>query len=121
MATSLRDRLTPTAVGLVSRAWVVERVEQRTADASRRAALIDDLVAFEPPRRHGLRNMFLFWAGAIGASALAGALDLPRWWGFVAALLVFGWLARLLATRALLWRLDQLLAPEGSVGRDSQA
>jgi hypothetical protein len=99
---------------------VVQAVEQRTDDPQRRIELIDELVGFEPPRRHGLRNMFLFWAGAIGASALAGVLGLPRWWGFVAALLAFGWLARLLATRALLWRLDQLL-PDSGESRDSQA
>lgn len=108
MPATARDRFTPTAVGLVSRGWVIEQVEQRVADPARRAALIDDLVGFEPPRRHGLRNMFLFWLAAIAASVLAGEVGLPRWSGFVAALLAFAWLARSLATRALLWRLDQL-------------
>jgi hypothetical protein len=112
MPASLRDRFTPTAVGLVSRAWVIEAVEERVSDPRRRAALIDELVAFEPPRRHGLRNMFLFWTAAIGASALAGMMELPRWWGFVAVLVVFTWLARLLATRGLLWQLDRLAAKE---------
>jgi hypothetical protein len=110
MPATARDRFTPTAVGLVSRGWVIEQVEQRIADPARRPALIDELVGFEPPRRHGLRNMFLFWIGAISASVLAGAVGLPRWWGFVAALLAFTALARVLATRALLWRLDQLQA-----------
>lgn len=122
MPASLRDRFTPTAVGLVSRAWVIDAVENRVSDPRRRAALIDELVAFEPPRRHGLRNMFLFWAAAIGASALAGMLELPRWWGFVAVLVVFTWLARLLATRALLWRLDRRAADDAAAGqRDPSA
>jgi hypothetical protein len=109
MPTQLRDRLTPTAVGLVSRAWVVEEVEARVPDPVLRPALIDELVGYEPTRRHALRNMFLFWLTAIGASAMAGALDLPRWTGFVVTVLLFGWLARLLAVKALRWRLDQLL------------
>jgi hypothetical protein len=46
---------------------------------------------------------------AIAASALAGALDVPRWTGFVVAVALFAWLARLLAVKALRWRLDQLL------------
>ena len=109
MPTGLRDRLTPTAVGLVSRAWVVEEIEARVADPTIRPALVDELVGYEPPRRHALRNMFLFWLTAIAASALAGALDVPRWTGFVVAVALFVWLARLLAVRALRWRLDQLL------------
>jgi uncharacterized membrane protein YdbT with pleckstrin-like domain len=71
--------------------------------------LIDDLVGYEPPRQHALRNMFLFWLTAIAASALAGALGVPRWTGFVVAVALFAWLARLLAVKALRWRLDQLL------------
>lgn len=112
------DRFTPTAVGLVSRAWVVERVERRVSDPARRAALIDELVGYEPPRRHGLRNMFLFWASAIGASGLARIVDLPPWSGFVAVVLVFAWLARLLATRTLQWRLDQLAGPPPAADGD---
>ncbi len=109
MPTQLRDRFTPTAVGLVSRAWVVAEVEGRVSDPALRPALIDDLVGYEPPRQHALRNMFLFWLTAIAASALAGALDVPRWTGFVVAVVLFAWLARLLAVKALRWRLDQLL------------
>ena len=109
MPTRLRDRLTPTAVGLVSRAWVVAEVEARVPEPALRPALIDDLVGYEPPRRHALRNMFLFWLTAIAASALAGELGLPRWTGFVVAVVLFAWLARLLAVKALRWRLDQLL------------
>jgi hypothetical protein len=110
MPASARDHFTPTAGGLVSRGWVIREVEYRVTDPERREALIDALVGYEPPHRHGIRNTFLFWLFAIGASALAGALDLPRWTGFAAALLVFVWIARQLATRALLWQLDQLEA-----------
>jgi hypothetical protein len=103
MAARLQDRYTPTAVGLVSRAWVIEEVERRSGDPARRAALIDELVGYEPPRQHALRNMFLFWAVAISASALAGALGLPRWSGFAVVVVLFAWLARLLAIKALRW------------------
>ncbi|MGZ9030816.1 MAG: hypothetical protein ACXW2G_05545, partial [Burkholderiaceae bacterium] len=61
----LQDRFTPTAVGLVSRAWVIDEVERRIPDPARHAAFIDQLVGYEPPRQHALRNMFLFWAVAI--------------------------------------------------------
>jgi hypothetical protein len=115
MPASTRDRFTPTAVGLVSRGWVIEEVERRVAEPEQRTALIEELVGYEPPRRHGVRNMFLFWAGAIGASGIAGALDLPRWVGFCVALALFTWLARELATRALRWRLEKLIAGEDSV------
>lgn len=113
-----QDRFTPTAVGLVSRAWVIGEVERRAADAGRHAALVEELVGYEPPRQHALRNMFLFWAIAIAASALAGALGLPRWSGFVAVVLLFAWLARVLAVKALRWRLDQLLGTAPPAGRD---
>lgn len=115
MPAEMRDRFTPTAVGLVSRAWVINEVERRIHDPTQRPAVVEDLVGFEPPRRHGLRNMFLFWLGAIAMSAFAGALGLPRWGGFVVAVLVFVWIARQLATRGLQWRLDQIVggAPLG--------
>jgi protein-S-isoprenylcysteine O-methyltransferase Ste14 len=116
MPTEFRDRFTPTAVGLVSRAWVIEEVEGRVSDSVLRSALIDELVGYEPPRQHALRNMFLFWLTAIAASALAGELDFPRWTGFVGALALFAWLARLLAVKALRWRLDQWLAERGATG-----
>jgi hypothetical protein len=116
MPTEFRDRFTPTAVGLVSRAWVIEEVEGRVSDPVLRSALIDELVGYEPPRQHALRNMFLFWLTAIAASALAGELDFPRWTGFVGALALFAWLARLLAVKALRWRLDQWLAERGATG-----
>lgn len=104
-----RDRLTPTAVGLVSRAWVMREVERRVADAPTRARLVDELSFYEPPRRHGLRNNFIFWVGVLSAAALSRWIGLPGWTGFVAALLVFLWIARELAVRALRWRLDQLV------------
>jgi hypothetical protein len=107
-----RDRLTPTAVGTVSRAWVMREVANRVADEARRARLVDELVTYEPPRRHGLRNNFIFWGGVLGAAALSRLVGLPGWTGFVAALLGFLWVARELAVRALRWRLDQLLAGE---------
>jgi hypothetical protein len=59
---------------------------------------------------------------AIAASALAGALGLPRWSGFVAVVVLFAWLARLLAIKALRWRLDQALAaPQATAGHDAQS
>jgi hypothetical protein len=119
MPIGLRDRFTPTAVGLVSRAWVVKEVEGRVSDPTLRPALIEDLVGYEPPRQHALRNMFLFWLTAIAASALAGALDVPRWTGFVVAVALFAWLARLLAVKALRWRLDRLLQGAPTAGSDA--
>jgi len=107
------DRLTPTAVGIVSRAWVMREVAGRVADESQHARLVDALAAYEPPRRHGLRNNFIFWIGVLTAAALSRLVGLPGWTGFVAALLGFLWVARELAVRALRWRLDQLLAGEG--------
>ena len=107
-----RDRLTPTAVGTVSRAWVMREVAGRVGDESRCARLVDELVGYEPPRRHGLRNNFIFWIGVLAAAALSRLVGLPGWTGFVAALLGFLWIARELAVRALRWRLDQLLAGE---------
>lgn len=103
------DRLTPTAAGLVSRAWVVEEVAARGVDPQRRAALVDELVGYQPQRRHGLRNNFIFWASAFSAAMLSSAAGLPGWTGFVVVLLLFVWIARMLAVRALRWRLDQLM------------
>lgn len=110
MPSTWRDRLTPTAAGLVSRAWVIDEIESRKVDAQRLTALIDELVGFEPPRQHGLRNAFIFWTGAFGAAAIASAVGLPGWTGFVGALVLFAWVGRELAVRALRWRLDQLLS-----------
>jgi hypothetical protein len=104
------DRLTPTAVLLVSRAWVVDEVASRGVDPQRQAVLVDELAVYEPPRRHGLRNTVIFWLVVVAAAGLASAIGLPKWTGFAVALLFFVWVARELAVRALRWRLDQLLA-----------
>jgi hypothetical protein len=114
-----RDRLTPTAVGLVSRAWVMREVARRVADASTRARLVDELSAYEPQRRHGLRNNFIFWIGVLSAAVLAQLAGLPGWTGFVAALLAFLWIARELAVRTLRWRLDQLLENASTAAPDA--
>ena len=110
MPATLRDRVTPTAAGLVSRAWVVGEVERRPElDADARARAIDALVAYEPPRRHPVRENAIFWVGSLGAAALADALGAPGWAGFVAALIGFALIARALAVRALRWRLARWL------------
>lgn len=103
------DRLLPTASFLLTRGWVIDRVNEiEGIDERTRAAWIDDLCGYEPLRMHGLRNNFLFWASAIGGAMFTDALGLPGWTGFVAVLLLFLVLARQLAKRTLLWRLDQL-------------
>ena len=112
MASRWTDRLQPTAIGLVSRGWVVAEVEHQVADPMRRARLVDALIEYTPPRRHPLRDNFIFWVGTLGAATLAGALGAPPWLGFAAGLALFTWLARVLAVRALRWRLGQLLAEE---------
>jgi hypothetical protein len=104
------DRITPAAVGLVSRAWIIREVSRRAVDPMLQRKWVEQLFAYEPPRRHGLRNNFIFWLSAIGASALAGAIGIAPWIGFAAAVLVFVWVARVLAVRALRWRLDKLAA-----------
>ncbi|GAB4480022.1 MAG: hypothetical protein OHK0044_27790 [Burkholderiaceae bacterium] len=115
MSINWRDRITPTAVGLVSRAWVIAEVERAAdragvADAATRAQWVEVLVAYEPPRRHGIRNNAIVWIGLLGGAMAAGAVGLPGWTGFVAALAGFVLIARELAVRALRWRLEQLLA-----------
>jgi hypothetical protein len=114
-----RDRVTPTAVGLVSRGWVMREVARRVGDAAMRARLVDELCAYEPQRRHGLRNNFIFWVGVLSAAALSRWIGLPGWTGFVAALLAFLWIARELAVRALRWRLDQLLGNASTAAPDA--
>jgi hypothetical protein len=105
------DHLIPTATGLVSRAWVIKRVDAIDGvDDGTRRAWIDELCGYEAIRRHGMRNNAIFWTSAIGAGMLTDALGLPGWTGFVAVLVLFVALARVLATRTLLWRLDQLRA-----------
>jgi hypothetical protein len=103
------DRLTPTAVLLVSRAWVLREVGAvPDLDDRRRAELVDELIGYEPERRHGLRNNFVAWLLMLGGTGLARLLDVAPWLGFVAGLLVVLLLARALAVRALRWRLKQL-------------
>lgn len=110
MQVAWSDRFTPAATGLVSRAWIIRAVGRHAPDPETRARWTDLLLAYEPPRRNGLRNNFVFWLAAISASALAGAVGLPPWSGFVAVVLLFLWIARVLAVRALEWRLQQLIA-----------
>jgi len=108
------DRLTPTAVGVVSRAWVIALVLRVPAlsDAERRQ-LVDQLCEYQPPRRHGLRNQFIAWATLLGSAMVFSAAGLPGWAGFVLALALLVALARRLAVQALRWRLEQLLAQAG--------
>jgi len=104
------DRLTPTAVLLVSRAWVLREVAAvPSLDEARRAELVDELIAYEPERRHVLRNNFIAWLLMLGGVGLAGLVGLPGWVGFVAGLLVVVLLARLLAVWALRWKLAWLI------------
>lgn len=108
------DRLTPTAVGVVSRAWVIAQVLRVPAlsDAERRQ-LVDQLCEYQPPRRHALRNQFIAWAALLGSAMVFSAVGLPGWLGFVLALALLIVLARHLAVQALQWRLEQLLAEAG--------
>lgn len=111
MRITWRERLTPTAIGLVSRAWVIERVARvDDVDDKTRGEWIEALCAYEPQRETGMRNRMIFWVGAIGAAMLAQSIGLPGWTGFVIAVVGFLLLARRLATRTLAWRLDQLRA-----------
>jgi hypothetical protein len=103
------DHVTPTAVLLVSRAWVLREVGGLPGiDERRRAELVDELVGYEPQRRHGLRNNFIAWLIMLGGTGLAHLSGLPPWLGFVAGLLVVLMLAREVAVRSLRWRLAQL-------------
>jgi hypothetical protein len=106
-----QDRLTPTAAGLVSRAWIIDAVDAAGIDPRDRQSVIDDLQGFEPPRRNGVRNTVIFWVGVIGAAMLADAIGLPGWTGFAVALVCFAWIGRELAVRALRWRLDHWRQP----------
>lgn len=114
MQPALADRFTPTAVGVVSRAWVIGEVLRVPAlsDAQRRQ-LVDQLCDYQPPRRHGLRDNFIAWLVLLGGAALFKALDLPGWIGFAIGLVLLTALARTLAVKALRWRLDRLLAEAG--------
>ena len=103
------DRLTPTAVLLVSRAWVLREVAALPGlDDLQRARLSDELISYEPERRHGLRNNFIAWLIMLGGAGLAELIGAAHWVGFVVGLLIVLLLARELAVRALRWRLAQL-------------
>ncbi len=108
------DRLTPTAVLLVSRAWVLREVAAVPGlDEARRAELVDELIAFEPERHHALRNNFIAWLLMLGGTGAAHALGIAAWIGFVAGLLLVLLLARMLAVLALRWKLAGLIANTG--------
>lgn len=117
MTPTRADRISPTAVGVVSRAWVIGEVMRVPAlsDAQRRQ-LIDQLCDYQPPRRHGLRDNFIAWFVLLGSAMLFNALDWPGWLGFMIALALLLALARVLAVKALRWRLDRLLAEAGRGG-----
>jgi hypothetical protein len=107
------DRLAPAAVLLVSRAWVLREVAAIPGLAEpRRAELIDALISYEPERRHGLRNNFIAWVLMLGGAAVARLAGIEPWLGFAAGLAVVLLLARMLAVRALRWRLAQLVGDE---------
>jgi len=111
---TLIDRFTPTAVGVVSRAWVIDEVMRvpELGDAHRRQ-LVDQLSSYQPPRKHGLRDNFIAWLILLGGAALFNVMGLPGWIGFVIGLVLLAALARTLAVRALRWRLDWLLVEGG--------
>lgn len=112
------DHLTPTAVGVVSRAWVLREVNALPSmSAAQRKQLVDQLCDYQPPRRHGMRNMFVAWCVLLGGAMLFNALELPGWIGFVLGLVLLTALARVLAVKALRWRLAQLLQQDGITER----
>lgn len=117
MPATLLDRITPTAAGVVSRAWVIGEVERhRAIAAERHAEAIDALCTYEPPRR-SMRDNMIVWVGLLGAAMLADVVGLPGWSGFVAALGGFTLLARVLAVRVLRWRLARWVEEDSA--RDS--
>lgn len=102
------DRITPTAVLLVSRGWVIEQVAREPdLHPHEREMLVEELIAYEPPRRHGLRNNFIVWLTLITLSWLASLVGLPAWVGFAVGLLILIAVARALAAGALRWYLRQ--------------
>jgi hypothetical protein len=117
---TLADRFTPTAVGVVSRAWVIDAVLRvpSLSDAQRRQ-LVEQLCTYQPPRTHGLRDNFIAWMILLGGAMLFNAFDLPGWIGFVLGLVLLTALARTLAVKALRWRLERLLAEGGHAPLDA--
>lgn len=120
MAPTLVDRISPTEVGVVSRAWVIGEVMRVPAlSDARRRQLVDQVCGYQPPRKHGLRDNFIAWLVLLGGAALFNALDLPGWIGFVIGLVVLTALARVLAVKALRWQLQQLLVAAGEAPIDA--
>jgi hypothetical protein len=71
MSPTLIDRLTPTAVGLVSRAWVLREVAAVPGlDAGARRRLVDVLSAYQPPRRQPMRDNAIAWAVLLNRAAM---------------------------------------------------
>jgi hypothetical protein len=114
------DRIAPVAVGVVSRAWVLREVAAvQGLDAAARRRLVDALSEYQPPRRRPMRDNVIAWVVLLGGAMLFNALDLPGWIGFVLGLVALTAVARLLAVRALRWRMAQWL-DEHAVLRGAQ-
>jgi len=60
-----------------------------------------------------LRNNFIAWILMLGGTGIARLIDVEPWIGFVAGILIVLYLARLLAVKALRWKLDQLTGADG--------
>ena len=117
---TLLDRFIPVAVGVVSRAWVLREVAAVPGlDAAARSRLVDALSEYQPPRRQPMRDNFIAWVVQLGGAMLFNALDLPGWIGFMLGLVALTAVARLLAVRALRWRMAQWL-DEHAVLRGAQ-
>lgn len=114
MPVSRLDYLTPTAVGLVSLAWVKKEVARQPAlsDAAR-LRLVDELVGFEAQRAHGIRNNIIVWSALLGSAMLFESVGAPAWAGFALALSLLLYVARVLAVRTLRWRIAQWVAEQG--------
>jgi len=107
---TLLDRFIPVAVGVVSRAWVLREVAAVPGlDAAARRRLVDALSEYQPPRRQPMRDNFIAWVVLLGGAMLFNALDLPGWIGFMLGLVALTAVARVLAVRALRWRMAQWL------------
>lgn len=120
MTPTLLDRVTPAAVGLVSRAWVLREVAAVPGlSAARRTQLVDQLCSYQPPRKHGLRDNFIAWLVMLSGAMVFNWLDLPGWIGFVIALIGLLVIARVLMLRALRWRLQRLL-DDGGIAAGSE-
>jgi Flp pilus assembly protein TadB len=121
MAPTLLDRVTPTAVGLVSRAWVLREVAAvPDLSAARRAEIVDQLCSYQPPRKHGLRDNFIAWMVMLGGAMVFNWLGLPGWLGFLLGLAGLVAVARVLMLRVLRWRLAQLLGGDRNAAVDDE-